>query len=268
MLAASGCDDPTVVVQGGWREERERFVNDEVEELGPLAEEFLSLGEALTIAEGGLGVADVLERLVRSAQAVVGADVVSVTLRHGSQFTTPVETDPVASKADVVQYEHVEGPCVEATLDAGLGYAASSDLRHDSRWTRFGPAAADLGLHAVLATGMFPRDAGPRMGALNYYSRTPHGLDRADKDIALVFATQAAVALHGAKAVEAAELRATQLTEAVRSRDVIGQAKGILMERRGLTADEAFDTLRRTSQDLNVKLRDLARTLADRRAEL
>jgi GAF domain-containing protein len=251
-----------------WREERERFVNGDQDVLGPLAEQFLSLGEALTIVDGGLGVGEVLERIVRAARAVVGADVVSVTLRNGTGFTTPVETDPIASKADAVQYEHEEGPCVEATVSPGLGYAVSSDLRRDSRWTRFGPAAADLGLHSVLATGMFPRDARPRMGALNYYSRTPGGLDEADKDVALIFATHAAVALKGAQAVEAAELRSTQLTEAVQSRDVIGQAKGILMERRGLTADEAFDTLRRTSQDLNVKLRDLAQTLAERRSEL
>jgi len=257
---------PRVADEDRWREERERFVDSDQEAVGPLAEQFLSLGESLF--DGELGVVDVLERVVEAAQAVVGADVVSVTLRDGDGFTTPVETDPIASKADAVQYEHVEGPCVEATLDDGLGYAASSDLRRDTRWTRFGPAAADLGLHAVFATGMFPRAARPRMGALNYYSRTPGGLDQVDKDIALVFATHAAVALRGARAVEAAELRATQLSEAVASRDVIGQAKGILMERRGLTADEAFDTLRRTSQDLNVKLRDLAHTLAERRAEL
>ncbi|MCD2196612.1 GAF and ANTAR domain-containing protein [Actinomycetospora endophytica] len=254
--------------EGRWREERERFVNGDQDTLGPLAEQFVSLGEALTIVEGGLGVGEVLERIVHAARAVVGADVVSVTLRLDGGFTTPVETDPVASKADAVQYEHEEGPCVEATVSPGLGYALSADLRHDSRWARFGPAAADLGLHSVLATGMFPRDARPRMGALNYYSRTPGGLDEADKDVALVFATHAAVALKGAQAVEAAELRSTQLAEAVQSRDVIGQAKGILMERRGLTADEAFDTLRRTSQDLNVKLRDLAKTLAEHRSEL
>jgi ANTAR domain len=251
-----------------WREERKRFVNDDQEALGPLAEEFVSLSEALSVVEGGLGVGEVLERVVRAAQAVVGADVVSVTWRQDGEFTTPVETDPVASKADAVQYEHLEGPCVEATLQGGLGYIASSDLRHDTRWTRFGPAAADLGLHAVFATGMFPRDTGPRMGALNYYSRTPGGLDGVDRDVALVFATHASVALRGATAMEASELRTTQLAEAIRSRDVIGQAKGILMERRGLTAHEAFDTLRRTSQDLNVKLRDLAQTLADRRSEL
>jgi hypothetical protein len=257
-----------MVGAGGWREERQRFVNGDVETLGPLAEEFLSLGEALSVVDRGLGVGEVLERIVRAAQAVVGADVVSVTWRQDGEFTTPVETDPVASKADAVQYEHVEGPCVEATLEGGLGLAASSDLRHDTRWPRFGPAAADLGLHSVFATGLFPRDAGARMGALNYYSRTPGGLDHVDRDVALVFATHAAVALRGAQVMAAAELRATQLGEAIHSRDVIGQAKGILMERRGLTADEAFDTLRRTSQDLNVKLRDLAQTLADRRSEL
>ncbi|MDT7798847.1 MAG: hypothetical protein QOI78_2280, partial [Actinomycetota bacterium] len=64
------------------------------------------------------------------------------------------------------------------------------------------------------------------------------------------------------------ELEATHLRKAVESRDVIGQAKGILMQRRGITADEAFDVLRRASQELNVKLADLARTLADRHTEL
>jgi AmiR/NasT family two-component response regulator len=69
-------------------------------------------------------------------------------------------------------------------------------------------------------------------------------------------------------ATEAAELRQTQFRVALDSRDVIGQAKGILMERRGLPADQAFDVLRRASQDLNVKLRDVAATLAERRADL
>ena len=64
------------------------------------------------------------------------------------------------------------------------------------------------------------------------------------------------------------ELRESQLQEALKSRDVIGQAKGVLMERRGLDSDEAFDVLRRTSQDLNVKLRDVAETLVTRRSEL
>ncbi len=235
--------------------------------LGPLAEQFVALGQSLVGAPDD-GVTAVLDRIVQAAREVTGVDVVSVTLREGDGFTTPVETDPVASKADAVQYEVGEGPCVAATVEEGLGYAASSDLANDTRWTRFGPAAAELGLHSVFATGMFPSGDQPRLGALNYYSRQVGGLDDVDRDMALIFATHAAVVLRSAQAVEAAELRAAQLQEAVRSRDVIGQAKGILMERRGLTADQAFDTLRRTSQELNVKLRDLAATLASRRADL
>jgi hypothetical protein len=251
-----------------WQEDRERFVDSNSDDaLGPLAEQFVSLGRSLVGPTDG-GVGAVLERIVTAAQEITGADVVSVTLRESDGFTTPVETDPVASKADAVQYETGEGPCVEATTEDGLGYFACADLGAESRWPRFGPAAAELGLHAVFATGLFPRDDHPRLGALNYYSRRVGGLDHVDRDQALIFAVHAAIVLRDAQALEAAELRAAQLQDAVRSRDVIGQAKGILMERRGLSADEAFDTLRRTSQELNIKLRDLAATLASRRADL
>ena len=64
------------------------------------------------------------------------------------------------------------------------------------------------------------------------------------------------------------ELEVAQLRQALQSRDVIGQAKGILMERRGISADEAFDVLRRASQSLNIKLTTVAQTLVDRRAEI
>ena len=258
-----------VVDELTWREERDLFVDDDAEDdAGPLARQLTTLGASLYRGEGRDDVASVLDRIIHVARDLTGADVVSVTLRDGDGFTTPVETDEVATKADSVQYETGEGPCVESTVDGGVGYAGSSDLAHDHRWTRFGPAAAELGLHSVYATGMFPGGEEPRLGALNYYSRRVGGLDHVDRDDALLFATFAGVALRGARAVEAAALRATQLEEAVRSRDVIGQAKGILMERRGLTADEAFDTLRRTSQELNIKLRDLAATLAKNRADL
>ncbi|HSK62169.1 MAG TPA: ANTAR domain-containing protein, partial [Actinomycetospora sp.] len=108
----------------------------------------------------------------------------------------------------------------------------------------------------------------PRFGALNFWSRSPDGLDAGDRDLALVLAAHAATAIAAVQSRTAAELRETQLLEALESRDVIGQAKGVLMERRGLSADEAFDVLRRTSQDLNVKLREVALTLVTRRDEL
>ncbi len=89
------------------------------------------------------------------------------------------------------------------------------------------------------------------MGALNLYSTKPGAFDDTDIALGSVFAAHAAVALSTA-------LHDEQMEEALQSRDVIGQAKGILMAREGITADAAFDTLRRASQRLNVKLRDVA----------
>jgi AmiR/NasT family two-component response regulator len=105
-------------------------------------------------------------------------------------------------------------------------------------------------------------------GALNIYSRELDGLSNADGDIALLLATHASLALAHTQALTNAELQTAHLRKAIDSRDVIGQAKGILMQRRGITAPEAFDVLRQASQELNVKLAELASTLATRHADL
>jgi hypothetical protein len=97
---------------------------------------------------------------------------------------------------------------------------------------------------------------GDRLGALNLYSSVPHAFDDESEDVGLVFASHAAVALAGAE--HEAHLRA-----GMGSRDVIGQAKGILMERHKLTADQAFEVLARVSQELNRKLVDVAHELTE-----
>ena len=130
-----------------------------------------------------------------------------------------------------------------------------------------------LGAHSVLAVGLFPRSVtdapvGERLGALNIYSLERGGLDARDRDLALVLGAHVSTALAATAASTAAELEVAQLREALRTRDVIGQAKGILMERRGISADEAFDTLRSASQSLNVKLAQVAETLVTHRAEI
>ncbi|MFC5065527.1 ANTAR domain-containing protein [Actinomycetospora atypica] len=265
-----------------WMLARRRFVDDghgesvdgvvlpRQDELGPLAEQFLALSHDLFTVPPEEGVVGVLERVVRRA-AEIGPKTatVSVTLREpDGTFHTPVETDPTASRADEIQYGTNEGPCIEVTADSSSAFTVSRDLAHDERYPRFGPRVAELGFRAVCATGMFPGGERPRLGALNLYFSDPDDVDGVDRDSMLLLAAHAAVALRAARHLEAEKLRTAQLTEGLESRDVIGQAKGILMERRGATADEAFDILRRTSQDLNVKLRDLARTLSQRRSEL
>jgi GAF domain-containing protein len=237
---------------------------------GPLVGEFVALAEALFAVPTETGVAGVLERIIHAAQVVVpGAELVSVTLRAADGgFSTPVETSSLATRLDQLQYRCGEGPCLTATAVDGLGVAASSNLAHERQWPRFGPAAAELGVAAVLAVGLFPGGSPPRWGALNLYSFTPGGLDSTDRDVALLLAAHAATALHGARVAAAAELRATQLEYALEARDVIGQAKGILMQRRGCDARAAFDVLRRASQSLNVKLRDVAATFVEHRDQL
>jgi GAF domain-containing protein len=140
--------------------------------------------------------------------------------------------------------------------------AASDDLVSDTRWPRFGPASAARGFRSLVSTALLPDAAIPQLsGALNVYSRRAGGIAAADRDILLLLATHASLALATTRVVTRGELMAEQLREALDSRDAIGQAKGILMARRGIDADGAFQVLRRTSQDLNVKLRDLAETV-------
>jgi GAF domain-containing protein len=239
-------------------------------DLGPLGEEFLGLSRDLFTVPSETGVIGVLERVVWRAVALVpAASMLSVTLRGtDGGFSTPVETDPLATRADHIQYETGEGPCVEATATSSTGFSSSSDLTRDDRYPRFGPRVVELGLTAVCSTGMFPGGDPPRLGSLNYYFTNAADFATVDQDMMLLLAAHAAVAVQAARGLEMATLRSAQLTEALQSRDVIGQAKGILMERRKVGADEAFDILRKASQDLNVKLRDIAETIAGRHAEL
>lgn len=260
--AVTGRDD--------WTAERDLFVvteqrggpaEDALADTGPLAREFAALTGAL-LASGS--VADVLARVVAAVRRVVpGADMVSVTLRDGDgRFHTPVETDPAASSIDEAQYTSGCGPCVEAARADGPALAFSDDLAAESRWSDFAHAAVGHGFHSVLAISLIPDAVPPRLpGALNVYATDRRAFTFADRDRLILLATHASLALATCVAVSDAGLQETQLRQAIASRDVIGQAKGILMARRGLTAEEAFDVLRRTSQDLNVKLVELAGTV-------
>ncbi|GAA2852100.1 GAF and ANTAR domain-containing protein [Pseudonocardia halophobica] len=233
----------------------------------PLVAEFVSLSEKLLDAPT---VQDVLDRIAQAAVRVVnGADIVSVSLRsQDGTIDTPATTDPVGVRLDELQNEFDEGPCLDASRIPGIGIAFSEDLAAGKEFPKWGPAAAELGVGSALAVGLFPAQDPPRIGSLNLYSRRPGGLEQADRDAALVLAAHASTAIAGSLASTRAELQVTQLTEAVRSRDVIGQAKGILMERRGVDAEEAFRILRSASQSLNVKLARIAETLTQRRGEL
>lgn len=259
-----------------WARDRRRFVADAEEAsrrgvaprrdhgspLGPLSRQFARLTAALLDAQT---VEDVLEQVVEATFSVAPqVDVASVTLRSpDGTFHTPIATHQVAQLLDECQYELGEGPCVTAALNPGPAFAAWPDPSEaDSPYPRFTQAARTLGVEAVLSLSLLPTPEPPNLsGALNLYSREPDGLDAVDKDAILLLATHASLALASTEAVTTARLREAQLHQAIDSRDVIGQAKGILMGRRNVSAEEAFDILRASSQHLNVKLAQVAKVL-------
>ncbi|ALG10853.1 GAF and ANTAR domain-containing protein [Kibdelosporangium phytohabitans] len=251
-----------------WIRDRADFVADRDTSPGPLAEQFALLTTSLLTTKTAAGVLQELS--MAAVRFLPGADMVSVTLRDADgRLHTPVATDQLAVRLDHVQYDNRRGPCADAVDPAGPAFSLSNDLASNDLWPEFAAASVDLGFHAVLSTAL-PRDPQPPelSGALNVYSRNKQAFNAADRDVMLLLATHGSLALSTSRAITTAQLQAEHLRKAIDSRDVIGQAKGILMQRRKITADAAFDVLRETSQSLNVKLADLAKTLADRHTEL
>lgn len=204
------------------------------------------------------GVNEAVSRIVRYAVATVGTPYAGVTLlRPGGRLESIATTDPIVDAADQLQYELHEGPCLETAVDRHLHVQLAAELATDARWPQWGPKTAALGLRAVLAAEL--RTGGRRLGALNLYGEEPRQFSGDDAATAHLFAAHATLALTAASTVEG-------LQTALDSRTEIGQAQGILMERFDLDADRAFQVLRRYSQNTNMKLNEVARTLIETRS--
>lgn len=224
------------------------------------------LSGALLAAETVEGV---LRRVVVATQDVIaGADLVSITIRQeDGTLATPVGTGAEAVELDHAQYRAESGPCVDAADPDGPAYALSNDLLHETAWPVFTASATAHGYRSVLATALLPGpEAVPFTAALNIYSQRTDAFDDNARDLAFLLASHASLALalaHSRGTVDTMEDLTVQLRQAVRSRTVIGQATGVLMARRRLDADEAFEVLKRTSQNRNIKLARLAVLLND-----
>ncbi|HZQ87528.1 MAG TPA: ANTAR domain-containing protein [Acidimicrobiales bacterium] len=202
---------------------------------------------------------EALGRLTQAAVAVVeGCDMASVSLLAGGSIRTAGATDPIAERGDHIQYECKEGPCLEAATEHRLVY--TPDLAAtDARWPEFSRrVSTELEVRSMLACRLqVMRDGSAPvvLGALNLYALTPHAFSDDDALVTVLLAS------HGAVVIDASA-RQTSLRKAMESRDVIGQAKGILMERYRISDVAAFDRLRTASQNMNRRLRDIAEQLA------
>jgi GAF domain-containing protein len=208
-----------------------------------------------SLADAG-NISATVEQIVRFARETVGADHAGITLLkpRGRGFETIGHTDQVVWDLDELQHQLNEGPCVDASVEGESLWSA--DLGNDPRWPNWGPAAAEVGLHSVLSIELHGR--GERIGALNLYGDRFRQFTPEDAAMARMFAFHAASALATARQEE-------NFRQALSTRTEIGQAQGILMERFDIDASQAFNVLRRYSQDNNLKLVNIARSLITER---
>ncbi|MFF0740431.1 GAF and ANTAR domain-containing protein [Streptomyces sp. NPDC004111] len=194
-----------------------------------------------------------LERITASATELVeGCDAAGILVVRDAKVESLAPTDQLVVDSDRLQERLGEGPCFDAARepheDRVFRIADLTGEQH--RWPAYAPRARELGVGSMMGFLLFTVDE--TLGALNLYSREPGAFTPVSETAGLLLASHAAVAFSSARTH-------AQLEHAVATRHTIGEAMGILMGSRHLTEEQAFDVLRRYSQENNVKLREVAR---------
>jgi GAF domain-containing protein len=217
-------------------------------------------------ADLGGGLAGRLSELARELQQEQDTEAILAIIVHAARELIPHVTEASVSlvigrreiqsraasgelplRVDALQSESGQGPCLDAAYDQRV--VRVPDLSKDMRWPDFAQAAYDIGARSMLSIQLFVE--GDKLGALNLYGDEVNVFDEESEQIALLVAAHAAIAFSDAKEIE-------ELTQALDTRDLIGQAKGILMERFKITPQQAFLVLTKASSESNIKLRDVA----------
>jgi GAF domain-containing protein len=194
---------------------------------------------------------ELLERALGLAIDIVpGCEQAGISLLQDRVVETPASVGDLAERCDKLQEQLGDGPCVTALLEADI--IRIDDVLNDERWPEFSAGAAKAGLRSMLACRLATqRD---KLGALNMYSTEPDAFTAESEAMAIGYAAHVSLALSALD-------REANLRRAMKSRELIGQAMGILMERHRVTASQAFDVMVHASQRTNVKLRSIAEEL-------
>ena len=201
---------------------------------------------------------DVLVDVTSAAKELIpGVDIAGVLLvGKGGTHQTLAPTCDVMFKLDELQMTTGEGPCLQAALDEIV--IRTDDFRNEPRFPNYAPKVAELGLLSALSLKLYTADR--TAGALNLFGYEPRLWNSEAETIGMVLAAHAASAILASRESE-------QLQSALSTRDRIGQAKGIIMERFKIDDVRAFEMLRKLSQDTNTKLVDVAHRVIDTPAE-
>jgi len=201
---------------------------------------------------------DVLVDVTAAAKELIpGVDGAGVLLvGKGGTHQTLAPTSDVMFKLDELQMTTGEGPCLQAALDEIV--IRTDDFRDEPRFPKYAPKVVELGLLSALSLKLYTADR--TAGALNLFGYEPRPWNSEAETIGMVLAAHAASAILASRESE-------QLQSALSTRDRIGQAKGIIMERFKIDDVRAFEMLRKLSQDTNTKLVDVAHRVIDTPAE-
>jgi hypothetical protein len=204
-----------------------------------------------------------LNLILETAVDALGFSAATVTARHGGYVSTVGATDQRLIGLDDAQYE-AGGPCI-ATLDRPDPIFWEDDAANAERWEHFAETAAHLGVNCSLSVHV-PTDSSEVAASLNLYARERLELSDRQLHMAINYAEQLAMTLQSVDAYKSAATLARNMADAMRTRAVIEQAKGILMSEERITGQQAFQRLVELSQRSNVKLRDVARRLVEERS--
>jgi len=199
---------------------------------------------------------DVLAGVTGAAiELLSGADTAGVLLiAKGGKFESLSGTSDLIYELDRLQEQHGAGPCVDAATNELV--VRTDDFQTEQRWPEYSRAVCELGVRSGLSFKLYTGDR--TAGALNLFSLQSHAFTAESEAIGSVLAAHAAAAILASRDGE-------QLQSALLSRDVIGQAKGVIMERFEVDAVRAFEMLRQLSQEMNVRLTEIAQRIVDTR---
>ena len=214
------------------------------------------LGDLARLLESEDDTASMLDDVVAAAvQIIPGVQEASISAVVGRRrVVSEHQSSELPERVDAIQTETGEGPCLDAIFEQQT--VRVPDMGHEERWPRFAERAHQAGAGSMLSFQLYVE--GDNLGSLNLYNADPDAFDDESEQIGLLFASHAAVAYADAKKIDTLE-------QAVASRDLIGQAKGILMERYSIDEDQAFRVLTRISQTSHTRLRAVAEELVTTR---
>ena len=196
-----------------------------------------------------------LDCIVRYALDIVdGCDAAGILSLHNAQVTSLAASSDLVRASDALQERLAEGPCFDAAWRLQEVYRIADMTTREVRWPLYVPQARELGIGSMMGFLLYTED--DNLGALNLYSTRPNSFTERSERVGWLLASHAAVSFSSARTH-------AQLYSAIETRQEIGAALGILMERYKITEEQAFAVLKKSSQDHNRKLRDIARTVTE-----